>query len=63
MKKPNNFVTNFYTCVDKARKYVQLQNQGVSKMEATYRVFGNKIGDEMVKLWQHEIILDQPNLN
>lgn len=65
MKKPINTptVTIFQLDVEKSKRYVQLQNQGMSQMEATYRVFGSKIGDEMVRLHQHELILEEPVLN
>ncbi len=63
MRKPLHTPTIFELDAEKAKKYIQLQNKGMSQMEATYRVFGNKIGDEMVRLHQHEIILDQPIFN
>jgi len=48
---------------EKAKKYIQLQNQGMSQMEATYKVWGTEIGDSMVLLRQHEIIIEKPILN
>ena len=63
MRKPLITLPVFQQSIEKAKKYIKLQNQGFSKMEAVYRVWGNKIGDEMVKLWQHEIIIDHPHLN
>lgn len=58
MKKPINITDIFREHTQKAKRYVQLQNEGVSQIEATYRIFGNKIGDEMVRLKQHEIIVE-----
>ena len=48
---------------EKAKMYIQLQDQGMSKMQATYIAFGTKIGDEMVRMRQHEIILEKPIFN
>lgn len=39
----------------KAKKYVQLQSQGIPQIQAAYEVFGNEIGDEMTRLYQKEI--------
>lgn len=62
MKKPLN-IKQVFEEISKAKRYVQLQNNGVSQMEATYMVFGNIVGDEMVRMRQHELIFEQPILN
>lgn len=63
MRNPLINLNLFQQQIEKAKQYIKLQDEGLSKMESAYRVFGTKIGDEMVRLWQHEVILDQPNLN
>lgn len=40
--------------IAKSKKYVQLQSEGMSQMEATYKVFGAEVGDGMVRLKQAE---------
>ena len=62
MKKSLN-IKDIFSDMNKARRYVQLQNEGLSKMEAAYRVWGTKIGDELVKLCQHELIFETPIYN
>ena len=56
-------IKNIFQDMRKAKKYVQLQNEGISKMEAAYIVWGSKIGDELVKLCQHELIFETPIYN
>lgn len=43
---------------EKAKRYVQLLNKGVEQIIATYKVFGTAIGDEMLRLKQHEVIIE-----
>ena len=52
----------FQEQINKSKQYIKLQDQGLSQMEATYKVFGVEIGDEMLKLKQSEIIL-KPTTN
>ena len=48
--------------VDKSKRYVQLQDKGLSQIEAAYAVFGTETGDAILKLRQHEIVTPQnPN--
>ena len=51
----------FQEHIAKAKKYIKLQDEGVSQMEAAYKVFGTKAGDELVRLHQHEIIIKTNN--
>lgn len=62
MKKSLNIQEIFHD-MRKAKRYVELQNEGISKMESAYKVFGPKIGDELVKLCQHELIFEAPIYN
>lgn len=55
--------TTFQEHVTKAIKYMSLLAKGMCPIMATYQVFGNEIGDELVRLKQHEIILEKPILN
>ena len=62
MKQQNNITKNFQDTA-KAQRYIKLQNEGVPQIQATYMVFGTELGDEMLRLHQHEIIMEQPILN
>ena len=62
MKKSLN-IKDIFGDMNKAKRYVTLQNEGMSKMEAAYIVFGPTIGDELVKLCQHELIFETPIYN
>jgi len=47
--------------IEKAKHFVKLQDE-MSNIEAAYIVFGNEVGDEMIRLHQHEIIINtNPN--
>lgn len=63
MKNRKTTVTIFQMDATKAKEYIRLQNEGVPQLEATYKIFGNTVGDEMLKMKQHELIFEEPILN
>lgn len=51
----------FQDQISKSKRYVALQDNGMPQIEATYKVFGHEVGDEMVKLYQSEMIIKTNN--
>ncbi len=48
--------------IEKSKKYVKLQAEGVSQIDATYKAFGVETGDAMVSLLQDQTIARDENL-
>lgn len=48
----------FQQHIEKAKRYIELQNKGMGQVEAAYRVYGVEVGDQFVKMRQHEIIIN-----
>lgn len=42
--------------IEMSKRYVKLQDEGISRIEAAYKVFGTEVGDAVLKIKQREII-------
>lgn len=49
--------------IAQSKRYVKLQDEGATSLEAAYKVFGNEVGDALVLLKQSEIQIKINNHN